>query len=881
MSKTITGATKTGIILTDPADNPVSIAANATVIASIGYAISGSAQTFWTISNSGTLSGGSAGVFLHAGGHVINDGKISGGTGFNDYVPNPGGIGVLLDSGTLDNTGVIAGGAGGNGLEQPGAGGDGVRLSGGSLTSSGTITGGNPGERSAPSVYSRQGGAGIDATNSTLVLSGAVSGGILGVGVKLDGSTAQTSATITGGNGWFGQIGYYQTDGPLSDVNAKNGIDMQFSTLTNTGLIIGGSGGFGRSVFSDSPDHMTLGKAGIGLNMIGGSALNAGTITGGSSPSGVFVSGYDGGNGVSISDGMLINSGVITGGPGTQASEYNSGAYGGAGVYINGGTLQTSGTITGWCKEPAPYWSQFSGVTSAAVQFGTVASTLIVAPGAVFSGAVVANPAAADLLELSGTAPGTLGGIGSAFTGFASIVVDEGATWTLTGTNSISSSTVFTVAGTLSIAGGLSGSLTLGPNSPLLVLPGTGSLGVTLANLQPGDTIDLPSLSSNRVPHSAAPHASIEGGALVVSGADGQTATIPLSNPASSLMFHVVPDGTGGTLVHVACFVTGTRIATPLGDMPVERIQPGDPVVLANGEVRPVKWVGYRDIDCDRHPRPHDVWPVRVQASAFGTERPRQDLWLSPDHAVFFNGGLIPIRYLLNGRTIAQIPCPRVTYFHIELEHHAVLLANGLPCESYLDTGNRAAFANADGATQMHPDFAAGVWDSRACAPLVRSGPHLAVAQRMLLDVAQGHRPLLVRAPNLRVVSKAGRPIPACGGHWRFRLPRHTGVVRLVSRVWTPAHTEPGNNDARTLGVAIRRLSLDGQEIGLDSPLIGSGWHVSESGWRWTAGNAALAVEGARELAFEIAMAGHYWSDEPDLAAMPSLTPRAQALRAA
>jgi hypothetical protein len=123
--------------------------------------------------------------------------------------------------------------------------------------------------------------------------------------------------------------------------------------------------------------------------------------------------------------------------------------------------------------------------------------------------------------------------------------------------------------------------------------------------------------------------------------------------------------------------------------------------------------------------------------------------------------------------------------------------------------------------------------------------------------------------------------VPACGGHWRFRLPRHTRVVRLVLRVWTPAHTEPGNNDARTLGVAIRHLSLDGQEIGLDSPLIGSGWNVSESGWRWTAGNAALAVEGASELAFEIAMAGHYLSGEPDLAAMPSLTPRALALRAA
>jgi hypothetical protein len=33
-----------------------------------------------------------------------------------------------------------------------------------------------------------------------------------------------------------------------------------------------------------------------------------------------------------------------------------------------------------------------------------------------------------------------------------------------------------------------------------------------------------------------------------------------------------------------------------------------------------------------------------------------------------------------------------VTYYHVELATHDVILADGLPCESYLDTGNRAAF---------------------------------------------------------------------------------------------------------------------------------------------------------------------------------------------
>ena len=55
---------------------------------------------------------------------------------------------------------------------------------------------------------------------------------------------------------------------------------------------------------------------------------------------------------------------------------------------------------------------------------------------------------------------------------------------------------------------------------------------------------------------------------------------------------------------------------------------------------------------CRRHPRPHDVRPVRIAAHAFGLGRPRRDLRLSPDHAVFVDGVLIPVRYLLNGATV-------------------------------------------------------------------------------------------------------------------------------------------------------------------------------------------------------------------------------------
>ena len=83
------------------------------------------------------------------------------------------------------------------------------------------------------------------------------------------------------------------------------------------------------------------------------------------------------------------------------------------------------------------------------------------------------------------------------------------------------------------------------------------------------------------------------------------------------------------------------------------------------------------------------------------------------DHAVFVLDVLIPIRCLVNGRTIRQIPVDRITYYHVELPRHAILSAEGLACESFLDTGNRGGFANTDDVNDLPPDFAAWTWDAR------------------------------------------------------------------------------------------------------------------------------------------------------------------------
>jgi hypothetical protein len=91
---------------------------------------------------------------------------------------------------------------------------------------------------------------------------------------------------------------------------------------------------------------------------------------------------------------------------------------------------------------------------------------------------------------------------------------------------------------------------------------------------------------------------------------------------------------------------------------------------------------------------------------------------------------------LVNGTTIAQVPMDAIRYYHVELPRHDVLLAERLPVESYLDTGNRSNFANGGGPIALHPDFAALSWEVLACAPLTVAGPRLDAARASVAFIA-------------------------------------------------------------------------------------------------------------------------------------------------
>ncbi|MDE2334551.1 MAG: Hint domain-containing protein [Rhodospirillales bacterium] len=416
---------------------------------------------------------------------------------------------------------------------------------------------------------------------------------------------------------------------------------------------------------------------------------------------------------VAEAGGIIVNDGLIAGTDTTNSQ----------GIYLNGGTVTNlaSGTISGvvgiQAGQAGPATVVDAGTitgSSYAIQFRSAVSNLLVLdPGAEVLGTVggqnTLNAGFLTTLQLAtGTGIGTLDSSVTHLRDVYQIDVNAGADWVWTGSGAtLAAGAILSDLGALTLASGLAGSgeIMLGANATLAVLPGAAP-SPTISSFGAQETIE--------VLGAAASGLALAGSQLTVSGT-GVTLNINTTLPAGDFSYVVSNNNT----YIMACFAAGTRLSGAFGKVPVEALQVGDKLRTASGRLATIRWLGHRRTHLRQHPKPYDVMPVRIHAGAFGDNQPSRDLVLSPDHAVFVDGYLVPIRYLVNGQSIVQETRDHVTYWHVELERHDVLLAEDLPCESYLDTGNRAAFENAEGPTELHPDFARRIWQEQGCAPIL------------------------------------------------------------------------------------------------------------------------------------------------------------------
>jgi hypothetical protein len=162
------------------------------------------------------------------------------------------------------------------------------------------------------------------------------------------------------------------------------------------------------------------------------------------------------------------------------------------------------------------------------------------------------------------------------------------------------------------------------------------------------------------------------------------------------------------------CFLRGTLVQTPGGEIPVEELTIGALVDTLRGPM-PVKWIGRQRFEKASPSWHWSVAPIRVARFALSDQYPRRDLFLSPHHSLFIDGSLIPVEWLVNGRSITLAEMDdreSIDYFHIELETHEVVFAEGTPVETLLIDNDREHFGNFVQYEELY-----GVGNERAMQP--------------------------------------------------------------------------------------------------------------------------------------------------------------------
>ena len=572
------------------------------------------------------------------------------------------------------------------------------------------------------------------------------------------------------------------------------------NTLVNeAGALVQGGGIAAGVVFASVPgavvNYGTILSNGPKTNAVeffggGGFVLNTGTIGYG----GIFASP---GNGPLT----VTNLGVILGGGNTGFGGIDATA---------GATIQNTGTVT---SGGANYAINVTGGAGTIVNAGTIdggaapaiimargfANRVIQDVGAAIIGGVNGGDAARAVLELApGKDVGTLSATGGQFSNFSRLQFDAEASWIVEAD---------------------------------ATLPGEFA---TIAGFTAFDGIQFSGAE-----------------AVVSSSSNGTITSVTLAGDADIVLnfsgtfpagFATTPVA-GTSLLQPICFLPGTMIGTPAGERKIENLRIGDLVTTLHNGDRRIKWIGTGRV-LSTPGRRSAATPVIVRRHALAHKVPNEDLHVTKAHSLYLDGVFIPVEFLVNHRTILWDDQAReITVFHIELDSHDIILANGAPVETFRDDGNRWMFQNAGRDWNTQPE--------KPCAPVLTRGLVVDAIWRQLLNRA-GPRtlPPLTADPDMHLIVDGKRVDSAerAGESVRFRLLGRPEHVHIASRTGSPCELGLAR-DPRELGVAVRRITIRNQAasvtIPADDSRLTTGFHDFEPqlDQRWTNGYAPIPAE--------------------------------------
>ena len=818
----------------------------------------------WNIGSSGIGIGyGGAGTLniLSAGTVAVVGGISLGSTlatasgtltvsGANSLVTTPGGASVgrtgqglmnILNGGTVAFTGtrgitagvsvgsvgtITVGGTGAAALLTLGASATGIAVGGAgqgtlAVSTGGTIQMGGTGGLAAGQSLT---GTGLITVNGfgALINMGTNAGGL---SIGQAGSSSSTLTVLNGGtilNAGTGGVSVGQLAGAVGLIQVSGQGALLNNTSTTAGMSVGQAGTGTLLVMAGG--GVTIGAQGLS---IGVTATGQGTVTvdnGTLSAAGITVGDYGAGS-LGVNNGGVINAGTNTISIGNQPGGSGSVTVGGNGARVNAGNLNIASS-------------------------GTTASTLTINTGGTVSGSGTLNVGshgtltmAGGILSVTGAAQnnGLIQGFGTLAAGPANngtIAVSGGrlvinGSESGTGTDTIGNGATLEEGSALGF--GQSVSFVNGATASALQLnvlsSQTQSFG--LSNWQNGDRLYI----ANGVTVNSASFTNGTTLQVFTTGGEYDFTNVSVAAGASPIF------ATGTNFVELICFCAGTLIGTPAGEVPVQTLKAGDIVLTAHNGPRKVTWLGKGKVLSTRGKRTAAT-PVIVRKGALADNVPARDLHVTKAHSLYIDEVLIPVEFLVNHKTIIwDDRAQEVEIYHVELESHDILIANGTPAESYRDDGNRWLFQNANSGWHLPPQ--------EPYAEVLTGGPLVdAIWQRLLDRAGPRNLPPITDDPDVHLIADGKRvdAIETLDFVRVFRLSGRPASVHIASREVVPAELGIAR-DPRPLGVALRRMAVrQGTkfEIVLANDVrLSDGFHAYEDAvnLRWTDGFAALPVD--------------------------------------
>jgi autotransporter passenger strand-loop-strand repeat protein len=490
------------------------------------------------------------------------------------------------------------------------------------------------------------------------------------------------------------------------------------------------------------------------------------TVPSGSTQSGLVVSG--GATLIVASGGAIVDATISSGGT-AVVSGTDTGS-----IILAGGNETILGSASG---------DQVFGVQLIS------AGTAVVSDETVFNGGVV------DLFLKGGVVE--------------NLTISSGGTLNISG-NATAENTILDAGGVLDMQSpksNVTGTLTFNGVATLeetdVVSAGFG-VSAVISGFTAGDTVDLTLFGGGTTLSSAV----VGNNTVETVTSAGTSESFTFAGTYTSGFFNLAADSVGGVMITATgtpCYCPGTLILTERGEVAVEALQIGDGLVTQSGEVRPIRWIGHRAYSGRFAAGQKQILPVRIAAGALADGVPRRDLMVSPLHAMFLDGVLIPASALVNGTSIVQLEAVEsVAYFHVELESHDVILAEGAPAESFVDDQSRGMFHNAAEYSTLYPD--ARRVPARYCAPRVEDGE-------------------MLEAVRCRLAARA-KPVERADGHLDGRIDDATrgrvyGWARDESAPGQPVRLRVIAND-----VVLCEVTADQYRPDLEAAGIGNGRHA-------------------------------------------------------